>query len=866
VIRGVTELVAKFTPMIEQYLKIKKENQDCILFFRLGDFYEMFFEDAVLASKELDIVLTGRDGGQKEKIPMCGIPYHSANNYVARLIGRGYRIAICEQVEDPKCAQGLVNREVIKIITPGTIMDDSILEDNQNNYLAAIVRDQNNNGFAYVDISTGDFRVSEFTGEDKDLKLESELLRLAPSEILMNMGPSLEIGWQMPPDLIDNKAISDIPEELLSYDRARDYIVKYFEIGSIESFGLKEYVNGVKAAAAIISFLNKTQKTSLKQVRSIRVCDTESYLDMDFYTRRNLELTATMREGKREGSLLSILDSCRTSMGRRMLRKWIEQPLKQKIQIESRLDGVEELKENLIIRDEIKTMLDGIYDLERLAGKLGSGIANPRDLLAIKNSIRSLKIMQNKMQDLHSNILQEIAAMDTLEDLYELIDCSIDDEAGISIKEGNIIKIGYNSEIDELKSFSEKGSAWLVEFENQEKERTGIKHLKAGFNKVFGYYIEVSKSNLSRVPPDYVRKQTLVNNERFICEELKNYEEKILGTRERLFSREYEEFLLIRNKLSEHINRIQDTAHKIAVLDVLYSLAETAYNNDYVRPRIDNSEVIEIISGRHPVVEKNLSDSRFVPNDVRLGINDKNFAIITGPNMGGKSTYMRQTALLVLMGQMGSFIPAESACIGIVDKIFTRVGASDNLSAGQSTFMVEMVEVANILNNATQRSLIILDEIGRGTSTYDGLSIARAVSEYLIEKVKGRTLFATHYHEITDLADKYQEVINLSVSVHETEDTVVFLKKVLQGKADKSYGIHVARLAGLPVCLIERAQEVLQDLEKGPHKVNNSDYVTQPSLFAPQNPVIIELEELDINDLTPKDAINILYRWKDRIS
>ncbi len=852
--------------MIEQYLQVKDQHQDCILFFRLGDFYEMFFEDAKVASRELDIVLTGRDGGQETKIPMCGIPYHSANNYIAKLINRGYRIAVCEQVEDPKSAKGIVKREVTKIITPGTVMDDNILDEHQNNYLVAIVCDNATNGFAYIDVSTGDFRVTEFSGEERDLKLYSELLRLTPAEVLINVESSLELEWQKPAFLSESMAVSNIPEDILYYDRAKDILTRHFAVHSLESFGLKEYGTAVKAAAAIISFLNKTQKSSLKQVQSLRLYDTGYYLEMDYYTRRNLELTVTMRESKREGSLLAVLDGCRTSMGKRMLKKWIEQPLKKKKEIERRLDGVQELKENLVLRDELKVLLDNIYDLERIAGKIGSDIANPRDLLALKNSLRALHEMPDSFNDLHSDILCEIAAMDKMQDLYDMIDHSIDEEAPLTLKEGNIIKTGYKNEIDELKLLSEKGSAWLMDFEAREKERTGIKFLKVGFNKVFGYYIEVSKSNLSRVPADYIRRQTLVNTERFISEELKNYEDKILGSRERLYAVEYEEFLQIRNQLSEHIKRMLETAQKIAVLDVLFSLAETAYNNDYVRPVISSSEAIEIKSGRHPVVEKNLTESRFVPNDTRIGIDDTAFAIITGPNMGGKSTYMRQIALLILMAQMGSFIPAASASIGIVDKIFTRVGASDDLAAGYSTFMVEMVEVSNILHNATRKSLIILDEIGRGTSTYDGMSIARAVSEYILEKIKARTLFATHYHEITDLADKYSQVINLSVSVHETEDTVVFLKKVLPGKADKSYGIQVARLAGLPLPVIERAQAVLLGLEKGQSLVAGADMVSQPSLFAPQNPILSELEEINVNELTPMDAINILFKWKQLLS
>ncbi len=851
--------------MIDQYLQIKEEHQDCILFFRLGDFYEMFFEDAEVASRELEIVLTGRDGGQEQRIPMCGIPYHAADHYIARLITRGYRIAICEQVEDPRAAKGIVKREVIRIITPGTVMDDKILEENRNNYLAAVIPDHDRIGIAYIDISTGDFRVTEITGMQRDMLLESELNRIAPVEILIYSEESLDIEWQLPAGIMDNRMIQALSDESLSPERAADVLLDQFHLVSLESFGLKDYTAGLRAAAAIILYLNKTQKSSLKQIQSLKVYHTESYLDLDCHTRRNLELCTTMRDGKREGSLLSILDCCGTAMGKRMLRKWIEQPLKDTLEIEQRLDAVQELTEDLGRRSELRKSLGSVYDLERLSGKLGSGSATPRDLLALKASIAMLEQLKAILKYNRSDILRSAADLDDLRDLFVLIHESIDDDAPMAVKEGGIIKGGFRQDIDELKSLSEKGSTWLMEFESRERERTALKSLKVGFNKVFGYYIEVSKTNLHKVPGDYVRRQTLANTERYICEELKNYEEKILGARERLFALEYEVFSRIKEQLSEHIHRIQDTAQQVARVDVLCSLAEKAYQNDYIRPVISEDGIVEIKAGRHPVVEQTLVQTRFVPNDVRIEQNGHNFAIITGPNMGGKSTYMRQTALLVLMAQIGSFIPAETARIGIADKIFTRVGASDDLAAGQSTFMVEMVEVANILNNATARSLIILDEIGRGTSTYDGMSIARAVSEYIIENIGARTLFATHYHEITDMADKYPQVMNLSVSVYERADTVVFLKKVLQGKADKSYGIHVAQLAGLPSRLIERADEILDGLENTQPVFKEEQLISQPSLFIPENPVLSELEELNIDELTPREAINLLFRWKEII-
>ncbi len=853
--------------MIEQYLQIKEQHQDCILFFRLGDFYEMFFEDAQLASRELEIVLTGRDGGREEKVPMCGIPYHSANSYIARLINRGYRIAVCEQVEDPKAAKGIVRREVTRIITPGTVMDDNILSENQNNYLAAVVIENSANALAYIDVSTGDFWVSEFKGDEKDLHLQSEVLRLSPAEVLINNESCLELDWLKPAFLPGSTAWGNITPDILGYETASGILLRHFKVQTLDGFGLKDYKTAVKAAAAVVNYLNHTQKGSLKQVESLRFYRPGQYLEMDYYTRRNLELTASMRDNKREGSLLGVLDRCCTAMGKRLLKKWIEQPLKDPRAIAARLDGVEELKNNLGWREKLELLLKRIYDLERIAGKIGSELANARDLLALKSSLKSLQELTPDFSRAESQVLQEMAAMDKLQDIYDIIDKSIQEEAALSLKEGGIIKKGYSPEIDELQEFSSKGASWLMDFEAREKERSGIKYLKVGFNKVFGYYLEVSKSNLDRIPADYIRKQTLVNTERFISEELKNYEDKILGARERLYALEYQEFLQIRSSLSGHLQRILKTARQVAILDVLFSLAQVAYLNNYVRPIINKSKEIEIKSGRHPVVEKTLAQTRFVPNDTHVGGDENTFAIITGPNMGGKSTYMRQVALLVLMAQMGSFVPAASARIGIVDQIFTRVGASDDLAAGHSTFMLEMVEVSNILHNASHHSLIILDEIGRGTSTYDGMSIARAVSEFILEEIKARTMFATHYHELTDLSDKYQQVVNLSVSVLESEDTVVFLKKVLAGKADKSYGIQVAKLAGLPRPVIERAGEILLGLEESPvMSPQATPVLSQPSLFAPQHPILSELERMDINEITPLEAIKLLFEWKQAIS
>jgi DNA mismatch repair protein MutS len=846
--------------MMQQYLDIKQQHQDAILFFRLGDFYEMFFQDAELASRELDIVLTARDGGN-EKVPMCGIPYHAVNNYLSRLINRGYKVAICEQMEDPRDAKGIVQREVIRIVTPGTVIEDTMLEENKNNYLVAIVEERELTGFAYIDISTGEFKVCELSQPGVANRLENELQRLAPAECLLAEYDSFTREYLDNPNG-SNMAISSINEKALCLDSALEILQEHFQVSSLQGFGLTGYSAGIKAAAAIIAFLQDTQKGVLKHLRTLGVYSNDNYLEMDHTTRRNLELSATMREGRREGSLLGVLDQCRTAMGKRNLKKWLEQPLKNIEEINARLDAVQELKDNLPLRGEIREILAGIYDMERLAARIGGGIANPRDLLALKYSIKSLD--QIKDLDLSgSALLAAIAALDDLSDIYTIIEQSIDEEAPVAIREGNIIKNGFSQEIDELKQLSRDGSQWLIDFESREKKRTGIKYLKVGYNKVFGYYIEVTRPNLHLVPPEYVRKQTLVNTERFISDDLKQYEEKILGARERLFALEQQVFIEVRDRLSQHLERIQQSAADIARLDVLVSLAEVAYLNNYQRPLVDDSKLIEIKAGRHPVVEKSLKDARFIPNDLKLNGSDKRFAIITGPNMGGKSTYMRQAALLVIMAQMGSFVPADYAHIGIADKVFTRVGASDDLAAGHSTFMVEMVEVANILNNASAHSLIILDEIGRGTSTYDGLSIARAVSEFIHEKIGARTLFATHYHELTTLSEEFEGIFNLSVSVMESGERVVFLKKVLPGKADRSYGVHVAGLAGVPEAVIKRAQAILTGLESTPGEKQES--MVQLQLFEEENPLQAELQQLDLDSLSPREALELLYRWKAQV-
>lgn len=856
--------MSKYTPMLQQYLQIKDQQPDCLLFFRLGDFYEMFFEDAQVAARELEIVLTSRDGGDAGRVPMCGVPHHSASSYIAKLIARGYRVAICEQMEDPRIAKGLVKREIVRIITPGTVIEDNMLSEMAANYLAAVYIDDERAGLAFADISTGEFKVCQWNGKDAVAMLYAELLRLNPSECLLAEDqPSLWIEEQA--ELTHLPLVTaDFPR---SYAIAEEILQQHFRVATLEGFGITAaYDLAVYAAAAIINYLNKICQAHLYHLHNISIHYGDQYLEMDIGTRRNLELTSTLRDGKREGSLFSILDHCDTSMGRRRLKSWIELPLRDLQQIQQRHEAVQELIDDLVLRSNLRQALGEVYDMERLAGKIGSQLANPRDLVAIRQSLEKAGVVRDLLAETNCELLTEIAKLDSLSDMHDLIAVSIDDDPPLSLREGDIIRKGYSAEVDELRELARTGSGWLIDLEKREKERTGIKHLKIAYNKVFGYYIEVSKSNLHLVPDDYHRKQTLVNNERFISDELKQYEERILGARERLFALEYAEFCQIREDLLSFLPRFQKTAEQIAVLDVLLSLAEAAYANNYVRPIMDNSGLIEARASRHPVVEKHLVNSRFVPNDVKLNQEESRFAIITGPNMGGKSTYMRQIALLVLMAQMGSFVPADYARIGLVDRLFTRVGASDDLSAGQSTFMVEMVEVANIINNATPNSLIILDEIGRGTSTYDGLSLAQAVTEYIVDHIRARSLFATHYHELTQLEETLPGIINLSVSVQDSGDSVVFLKRVLPGRADRSYGLHVAQLAGLRRDVIVRAQEILNDLESRAGSNQSPSLMEQPSLFGTEDPIIQRLRALDVDNLSPREALSLLYEWKGSLT
>lgn len=854
--------MSKFTPMIEQYLEVKSRHQDAILFFRLGDFYEMFFEDAVLAARELEIVLTSRDGG-KQKIPMCGIPYHAVNNYLPRLISRGYKVAICEQVEDPKKAIGIVRREVTRIISPGTILEDFMLDEGANNYLAAVDIDEETIGFSYIDISTGEFLLTELKGKNALQDLQSELQRVAPAECLLSARLTSNSLWKDKP-LGNDFLFTDFPADDMVLSQSRQMLISHFGEDSFDEWGITACQAGTLAAAMIVSFLYTTQKSRLLHIDKLQIYRSNEFMELDGFTRRNLELTSTIRQNRKEGSLLDVLDQCRTPMGKRALRRWLEQPLMNMETINKRLDGVEELWADISLRQSGRDAVNKIYDLERLSGKLGSPLLNPRDLLALKQSLALLPAIKDILHDCRSEILREIANLDLLTEVHCIIDAAIDEDAALTVREGGIIKSGYRADIDELKTLGTQGKNFLLEYENREKARTGMKYLKVSYNKVFGYYIEVSKSNLGMVPADYIRKQTLVNTERYITEELKNYEDKILGAHEKLCVLEYDCFMEIKQQLEPFIPAIQASAKAVAELDCLLSLAQVAFLNNYVRPCLSRDGKLEIRAGRHPVVEKSLYEGRFVPNDIMIDSRDNRFAIITGPNMGGKSTYMRQAALINIMAQIGSFVPASEARISIVDRVFTRVGAADDLSAGQSTFMVEMVELAHILTNATANSLIILDEIGRGTSTYDGLSIAQAVSEYIHDKVKARTLFATHYHELTRLAEDKKGIVNLSVSVMESVDTVTFLKKVLPGKADKSYGIHVAQMAGLPRPVIDRSYEILAALENAEIPIRHPA-VQQISLFAEEpNEILLELDHLDLDNLSAREALMILFSWKEK--
>lgn len=875
------------TPMMEQYVETKKKYQDCILFYRLGDFYEMFFEDAVTVSKELEIVLTGKNCGLEERAPMCGVPYHAVEGYLNRLVSKGYKVAICEQVEDPKLAKGIVKREVVRIVTPGTNLNAQALDETKNNYIMCIVYIADRYGLSVADVSTGDYFVTEL---DSGKKLLDEIAKFAPSEIICNE-PFYMSGMDLD-DLKDRLGIAIYSLDAWYFDdNMCDRILKeHFKVSALEGLGLADYNCGVIAAGALLQYLYETQKTTLSHLTHITGYTTGKYMLLDSSTRRNLELCETLREKQKRGSLLWVLDKTKTAMGARTLRSYVEQPLIESNAILRRLTAVEELKDNAIAREEMREYLSPVYDLERLISRITYQSANPRDLAAFQASLQMLPPIKYILEDMQSDLLKELyEELDPLQDLCTLVSDALIDDPPLAMKEGGIIRDGYNEEVDRLRSAKTEGKTWLAELEAEEREKTGIKNLRIKYNKVFGYYIEVTNSYKDLVPDYYTRKQTLTNAERYIIPRLKELEDTILGAEDKLYALEYEIYCQVRDTIGAEVLRIQKTAKAIAKLDVFSSLSHVAERNHYVRPKINEKGIIDIRNGRHPVVEKMIPNDMFIANDTLLDDKKNRVSIITGPNMAGKSTYMRQTALIVLLAQIGSFVPAESANIGIVDRIFTRVGASDDLASGQSTFMVEMTEVANILRNATDKSLLILDEIGRGTSTFDGLSIAWAVVEHISNKklLGAKTLFATHYHELTELEGKIDSVNNYCIAVKEQGDDIVFLRKIVKGGADKSYGIQVAKLAGVPESVIARAKEIVgelsdadittrvrdltvqnQETRKKPKQKRYDDVdLAQISLFdtVKDDDVLKELEELEVTNMTPMDALNTIYRLQNKL-
>ena len=880
--------MADFTPMMQKYLETKEQYRDCILFYRLGDFYEMFFDDAVTASKELELTLTGKACGQEERAPMCGIPYHAVDSYLNKLVSRGYKVAICEQMEDPKLAKGLVKRGVIRVVTPGTNLNTTGIDAEKNNYLLCIAFQQNSIGISAADVTTGDYYLTQV---DDLRKLNDEINKYEPAEIICNEA-FLVSGF----DIEDLKGrqhicVNTLPANLFDEDACRNRLKKHFRVNSLAGMGIDDFTDGMIAAGVLLQYLYDTQKTDMAHFTHLYPYLTNKFMLLDSSTRRNLELTETMREKIKRGSLLWVLDKTKTAMGGRMLRHDIEQPLIDKDEINKRLDSVEAFSKNPIARDEIREYLNPVYDLERLIGKISYGTANPRDLIAFRNSLEYLPAIKETLRDLNTGFIPEIEdELDDLQDLYKLIGDAIQDDPPVTVHEGNIIKDGYDADIDRLRSAKTDGKKWLAKLEADDRERTGIKNLKIKYNSVFGYYFDVTNSYKELVPPDYERKQTLVGSERYTTTRLKELEDTILNAEDRLYDSENAIFCGIRNRIAADIARIQLTARSVARIDVFSTLSLVAERNNYVRPSLNEKGVINIKAGRHPVVEQMMNGDMFIANDTYLDNSRHCVAIITGPNMAGKSTYMRQTALIVLLAQIGSFVPARSADIGIVDRIFTRVGASDDLASGQSTFMVEMNEVANILRNATPKSLLILDEIGRGTSTYDGLSIAWAVVEHVSNKrlLGAKTLFATHYHELTELEGKIDNVNNYCIAVKEKGDDIVFLRKIIKGGADKSYGIQVAKLAGVPDMVIDRAKDILGQLTDNDitEKVQSIEVNTDNSAvrskavrldevdleqmsfgsMVKDEDIIRELSELDITTLTPIDALNTLYKLQNKVN
>lgn len=876
--------MTEYTPMMQHYLKTHEEYKDCILFYRLGDFYEMFFDDAKVVSKELELTLTGKSCGAEERAPMCGIPYHAAETYLTRLVKKGYKVAICEQVEDPKLAKGMVKREVTRVVTPGTTLNAQALDETKNNYIMCIAYIGDHYGISSADITTGDYYVTEV---DSERKLLDEVNKYQPTEIICN-----EAFYISGIDIDDMKnrmgiVIYSLDAWYFSDETAQMTLRDHFKVRDLEGLGLADYDSGVVAAGALLKYLYETQKTTLSNLVAIHPYTTGKFMIIDSSTRRNLELVETLREKQKRGSLLWVLDKTRTAMGARTLRSFVEQPLIERTEIEERYDAIDEFNTNAITREEIREYLNPVYDLERLITRVTYQTANPRDLIAFRNSIHMLPPIKTLMSDFQSPLLKRLyEQLDTLDELYELIERSITEEPPLTLHDGGILKEGYNEEVDRLRKAKTDGKSWLADLEAKEREKTGIKNLKIKYNKVFGYYLEVTNSFKDLVPDYFTRKQTLANAERFITPELKELEDVILGAEDKLIVLEYELFREVRQKVADEVVRIQKTAKAVAQIDVFASLATVAEQNNYCRPKLNEKGLIDIKDGRHPVVERMIQNEMFVANDTYLDNGSNRVSIITGPNMAGKSTYMRQSALIVLMAQIGSFVPAKSAKIGIVDRIFTRVGASDDLASGQSTFMVEMSEVANILRNATSNSLLILDEIGRGTSTFDGLSIAWAVVEHISNPrlLGAKTLFATHYHELTELEGKLNSVNNYCIAVKEKGDDIVFLRKIVKGGADKSYGIQVAKLAGVPDNVIERAKEIVEELsnnditeivqnisaegssKRSKPKLDEVDLEQISLLDTMDNDTILnELKELDLGQMTPIEAMNKLYELQNKV-
>ncbi len=868
--------MGELTPMMKQYLEIKKKSGDCLLFFRLGDFYEMFFEDAKIASRELELVLTGRDCGLEERAPMCGIPYHASMTYISRLIAKGYKVAICEQLEDPAAAKGIVKRDIIKIYTPGTVTDDRMLEQKANNYIGCVYGYNRLYGLAVADISTGEMRYTSMTIGNTLVHLTDELAKYAPRELIINESARDAEKIKNAVKNISSAFVSALPDEVFGEEEGKNRLLAITK-GKLDKAAGEQ---AIRAAGALLYYMEDTQKIDLDGVIRPEFYRANEFMSIDSSSRRNLELTETMRDKSKRGSLLWVLDKTVTAMGGRCLKQWVEQPLIDLDAIKARHDAVEDLYSQFMLRSEIRELMQGVYDLERLAGRISLGTVNARDLVSVKNSLCKVPYIKNLLKNTKTDFLRELCDnLDELPDICALLDEAIIDDPPILIKEGGIIKDGFDAEIDRCREASKNGKLWLAELEAKEKEETGIKNLKIGYNRVFGYFIEVTKSQLSLVPERYIRKQTLANNERYITEELKNMEDTILGAEERLVGLEYDCFVKVREAALLQADRIKITAHCIAVVDTLCSLAEVAERENYCKPEMTDELIIDIKNGRHPVVEKMPGCDGFVPNDGFLDCEENMLLVITGPNMAGKSTYMRQTALIVLMAQIGSFVPADSARIGVADKIFTRVGASDDLASGQSTFMVEMREVANIIENATERSLLILDEIGRGTSTFDGLSIAWAVLEYIVNSIKSRTLFATHYHELTELEGKIGAVKNYCVDVKKHGDDIVFLRKIKRGGADGSYGIAVASLAGIPKAVTIRAKEILSRLEEqdigrkemrsvskksrgnGEGELDLFAYATTTAML---DDIVEELKGLDVQAMTPIECMNVLYGLQQR--